>query len=41
MFCGLILYDKDGSLLQALVHILNVLHALILCSYKIDKGKQF
>ena len=44
MFCGLILYDKEGGLLQTLVHIKY--HMLSYCAvikyvFEIDKGQQF
>ena len=44
MFCGLILYDKDGGLLETFVHIeYNMLWYFTVIQYvfEIDKGQQF
>ena len=44
MFCGLILYDKDGDLLQTFVHIKYYMlwySANIKYVFEIDKGYQF
>ena len=44
MFCGLILYDIDGGLLQTYVHIEYYMlwyFAVIKYVLEIDKGQQF
>ena len=44
MFCGLILYDKDGGSLQTFVHITYFklwYFAVIKYVFEIDKGQQF
>ena len=44
MFCGLILYDKDGELLQTLLHIKYYMlwyFAVIKYVLEKDKGQQF
>ena len=44
MFYGLILYDKDGGLLQTFVHIKNFMlwyFAAIKYVFEIDKSQQF
>ena len=44
MFCGLILYDKDGGLLQTSMHIKYFMvwcFAVIKYVFEIDKGQQF
>ena len=43
MLCGLILYDKDGGLLQTLVHINYYMlwyFAVIKYVFGVDKGQQ-
>ena len=43
MFCGLILYDKDGGLLETFVHIKYYIlwyFAVIKYAFEIDKGQQ-
>ena len=44
MFCGLMLYDKDGGLFQTLVHIKYYMFwnfTVMKYVFKIDKGQQF
>ena len=44
MFCGLILYDRDGGLLQTLVHIkyyMLLYFAVIKYVFEKDQGQQF
>ena len=44
MLCGLILYDKDGDLLQIFVHFKYDMlwyFEVIKCVFEIDNGRQF
>ena len=44
MFCGLILYDKEGGLFQTLMHIKYYIlwyFTVIKYVFEIDKGQQF
>ena len=40
MFCGLILYDKDGGLVQTFVHHMLWCFVVIKYVFEIDKGPQ-